>query len=182
MYTSREKIEALLKRELTEAEEVVIDELIDSVKILIDSYTGRDYTNDLENLEESIRSYETDDNKYLYTDDLLSVSTIRFNGAEHSEGIILHPLNNGVSEYLSLETGLFPTDEIIEVEATYSSGLVPTLVSMVASQLVVNELQSGASNGVASKKLRDYSVTYRDWDKSRSELLSKLDVYRKLTL
>lgn len=156
IYTTQERVEAYLGRDLTTAEEVNIVALIASVSSAVGAYLGREYIDigdDETDVAVTTRYFDSVRSHELFVDDMLSVSGIDIVTSEGEsyqaftdDMYYLYPLNGSVFSSIYFHTGGFPgRGNAVKVSGKFSSGVVPPEVIMAVTQLVAQSLTNVSS-------------------------------------
>lgn len=147
MYTSQAKIEAFLKRPLTDDELLVLNDTITYISSFIDTYTGRKwmaYTEDEDEIEliATERLFDGHGKKELFVDDYMDVEEIVISS---NYGVILnvpltdivqYPLNADIKSSIYLIYGRwYRGNGNINIKAIWGSGEVPADVIVVCTTL-----------------------------------------------
>jgi hypothetical protein len=198
MYTNQPRVEAFLKRELTNDEASIIDDVIDSVSTFIDTYTNRSWTPvdmpDIE-IEPTERIFDGNGQKELHIDDFQSLDDIVIldsYGAEaqsYSEAdYILYPLNKLPKQSIRLRLGRFVSRPAsVRITAVWGSGSVPRGITSIATSLVGKFLikNTTITGAFKSESIEGYSyqlMTGADVDSDTDRLIVGLDQYKKYVL
>lgn len=197
MYTSLEKIQAYLNREITPNELLYLEDSIDNVTQYIKSYTGRNWLENLDYVQEEERLYDGNGKRELFIEDFANLTTLQFlddfgNVYETipSTDYELYPLNEEIKESIYIRYRVFPARRAnIKIVAEFHSGALPPAVRAVATALVAEFLssQKAITAPFDSEAIEGYS--YRigsgqgtESDKKMVSLISRLDGYRKISV
>lgn len=201
MYTTQERVEAFLNRELTQNEVSLLDEIIESVSDTINQYCSRswfpvDADDEEDDYTEEARLFDGTGSKTLFIDDFISISQIKINdrlGGElgtwsNADNWILGPNNKNPKTSIYLKTGRF-NEGIgnIEITGVWGAGNPPKGVVMACTQLVGKFLQK-SNNGTSQFKkesIEGYSyelMSGAEIDADTERIMSTLGVYRRILL
>jgi len=204
MYTDQARVEAYLKRELTDDEVTILDEIILHNSSYINGYTNREWLSvdtelddELEDLEPSIRVFDGKGTRELFIDDFTLIESVSVLDSQGDELIkyedaetdwLLYPLNKNPKQSIHLRNARFPIGAgNVEVNAVWGAGIVPADVVMVCTGLVGRYLQkAGTSTGMfKSESIEGYSyqlLTSGEIDADTSSLIKNLDKWKKFIL
>lgn len=202
MYTNQSRIEAYLKRSLTSAELINLDETIEYLSAFIENYTGRTWsplsddpsyeTDD----EPSVRVFDGNNGKELWIDDCKTISKIELLDSSGSVSstyslttdFITYPLNKTIVESVVLRTTRFPKGRAnVAITAIWGGGTVPSAIVMVCTALVADFLSDSGdeANDFVKESIEGYSYELAqgtDRTESQSKLMVTLDKYKKESL
>lgn len=173
MYTSQEKIEAILKRSLTEQEEEIIDDLVNATSAFIRRFTGRNWDCD----EESTRYYDGTKSYELFVDDFTDIEEVKIDGeVQDLDDLIFYPLNTPYHNSIYHKGAKWAKGHAnIEITANWSSGELPYDVALVASNVVVSYLRKASIDGNLKKEsIEGYSYELRSASEIDGDIQSAL--------
>lgn len=194
-YTTQEKIEKVLQRELTASEEEVVQDVIEAVGASINAYTGRSW-NDIDgsNPEPQTRFYDGSGTREIFIDDFISVSELKLldtfgNTIESiiAKDYVNYPLNQQWKNSIFLRWRAFPhTRAGVSVTGIFTSGDVPSEVMLSASTLA-GLVYSSSRNASDFKResIEGYSyeiLTGEEVTNQQKSVLDKLDFWRKIEI
>lgn len=200
MYTNQTFVESYIKRELTDNEAILIDDLIDEVSQFITTYTGRNWLPIGEELDEYAGSfsetYDGNGRQELQVNDFLSLEYVDILDSYGSLSMriddptqwILYPLNKDTKQAIRLRQYRFPIGNAnIEINAVWGSGEVPAGVRNIATALVGKQILkvSSSTGNFKSETIEGYSYTLQsgaEIDADTQSLISGLDKYKKYVL
>lgn len=196
MYSTQDRVEAYLERELTEHEVTMVDEAISKISDFINTYTNREWLSiDIEDdeIEEEVsdRYFDGTGSKELYINDfsiLDSVTILDSQGGiilsfELATDWILYPLNKGIKQSIFLRNYHFPVGQSnVKVSALWGGGNVPDGVVSVCTALVANFLQGIGEASFQRESIEGYSYELGGLSNKDQDLVKGLDVYKKFIL
>lgn len=188
-YTTKEKIENYILREIDESFDGQITEWIESVEQYIDNATGRNFKADTVS---SVRNYDGDNTSLLIVDDFVELTQVQIDTdtplAINSE-VYAYPLNKKPQNRLKYYGGYFPasTPGSISVTAKWGYSVdVPSDIKFVAMVLVAGivNFSNDAEGEVQSMSIGRYSVTYKTKQEVNDFEMAKkiLEQYKKYTM
>jgi hypothetical protein len=207
MYTTQDRVEAYLNRDLTDYETLFIDDVIEHISSYIDSYTNRHWLSvdsdedDEDDLEATTRIFSGNGKKDLIVDDFIGLEKVRMLNSQGDEinlleldeanpelNWLLTPSNTNPKESIRLRNTHFPYGlSNIEVTAIWGSGKPPATVVIAATNLVGKYLTKTASSSGSFKResIEGYSYELIDAasvDADTTRLLEMLDKHKKYIL
>lgn len=200
MYTSQSRVEAFLKRDLTDEETLFIDETIAYVSSFIDSYTNRSWQplydeDDIEPIVET-RVFDGNGRRELHIGDyseLVEIELLDSQGDVYqtidlATDWVLTPANNSVYQDLHLRNYRFPIGTSnVRITAVFGSGPVPKGVVLIATAMVAKQLskQAGSDGKFKSESIEGYSYTLKtdaEQDTDIRTMLTSLDMYKRILI
>ena len=151
MYTTQALVEAYLKRSLTAAEIVILDDTIEYISDVIKNYCNRDWSSiaideGYEDEEDpTARVFDGNNRRELFIDDCQDITKIEILDSDGNvsstystvTGWITYPLNKDIVESIVIRNAIFPIGRAnIRVTANFGSGVVPSAVKMVCTAIV----------------------------------------------
>lgn len=202
MYTDQARVEAYLKRELTEDEQNILDDVISYVSSDIENYTNRTWYSvdtsdddiDAEAAEE--RLFDGNGRRELFVDDFSILSKIEFLDDFGSVNLtyqastdwLLYPLNTTPKNSIRLTGDVFPHGAgNIAITAIWGAGVVPAGVIMACTALVAKYMQKAGSNAgmFKSESIEGYSyqlLSGAEIDSDTNRIMDTLDKWKKVIL
>jgi hypothetical protein len=195
IYTNEQKIEAVLQRELTNEEKVVVSDVIEAVGKAINSYTGRRWLDlDKETADEEVRHFDGNGKRELFINDFISISRIRFKDSLGTvtstlpaKSYICYPANSSWRNSVFLRDRSFPRVRSgVEIKGLFYTGVVPVDIQLASSTLVGHFFASSRNVGDFKKEsIEGYSYEILTGDEKTSQdkaTLNKIDYWRKVNL
>jgi hypothetical protein len=203
MYTDQGRVESYLKRELTDEEIDIIDEVILQNSSYINGYTNREWLSvdtevddEIDDLEPSERIFNGNGKRELFIDDFTLLESISVQDNQGNEVIkyeeetdwLLYPLNKNPKQSIHLRTGSFQYGQgNIEVTAVWGAGIVPADIVVVCTALVAKYLQKATSSTgmYSSESIEGYSyklLNASEIDSDTANVLKNLDKWKKFIL
>jgi hypothetical protein len=197
VYTDQDRVEGYLQRSLNASELVNFDDVIEYVSGFINDYTNREW-NDLDDSDPAAtaRLFDGNGEKELEVDTYSDLSQVEILDSQGSALVTLtdeddwvtYPHNSTYKDSVYLRNYIFPKGVArIRLTAVWGSGDVPAAVIMVTTALVGKFIASSpvTSGGFKKESIEGYSYelkTANDLDTETSELLSRLDYVKKISL
>lgn len=196
-YTSQEKIELYLQRQLNDYEAQIVEDVIENISSIIDSYTGRAWIGlDADAPVSSERVYDANGGREFYIDDFTTLEKVELLDSDGSPYITLedadefikYPLNKTYFSSIYLRNYSLPRGSgRIRVTGVFSSGAVPKDVVMVATKLSASMINNSVSSVSNYKKesIEGYSYERMSTDELEAQdakILKSLEKWRKILL
>ena len=192
MYTTQEKIEAYLGRDITDDELVILNDVIETVTKFINDYTNRTWGNTVT----EPRTFDGSGNKELFLPNFTDVTKIELldtlGGAvlelDVPDSVVYYPINETVYTSIRRRSGTFPRrPHSVRITATWGSGALPNPVSLSATMLAANYLSTKKDNltGFKKESIEGYSYELLSGAESSekvSKALSYLGSYKRIVL
>ena len=179
-YTTKENIEQYLGEEITDN----IDLYILSAQEYIDKYCGRNFK---ESDEKETRYYNGSGNNELIIDAATEIDSVFIsydlgNSFTEVDSYITEPLNEAPIVKITLRNNRFPNTKMsVKVIGKFGwSECVPKDITYCATFLASMMLKGHSAEEVASERIGDYWVNYRDVENKNGSIKSILDKYKKL--
>jgi hypothetical protein len=198
VYTTEERIEAYLNRDLNSNEDVLVDELIVYISSFIDSFTNRswlDVDNDDYASASEERLYDGNGKREIFIDDFSELEQVELLDSQGSVYVdltdeddwILSPLNNTTKQSIYLRNYRFPNGPgRIRITAVFNSGNLPDDVIMVATALASKFFERAASSGIYKREsIEGYTyelMTGKELDEDTSLFLNTLGKWKKVII
>jgi hypothetical protein len=202
-YTDQTRVEAYLKRELTEEEITILDEVIAYVSSFIDGNTNRTWLSvdteqdEIDDIESDERIYDGSGGKELFIEDsfiaLESIKILDYQGnvsttfSQESDWL-LYPLNKNPKQSIVLRTSFFPWGAgRVAITAIWGDGIVPDDIVIVCTTLVGKYLQKAENSSGLYKKesIEGYSyetLTADEMDKDTDKTMETISKWKKYLL
>lgn len=207
-YTDQTRVEAYLNRELTDNEATLVDDTIEYISKLINSYCNRSWfsVRDEEGDGEEGEVYAEEAFTKLFSgnglreiiiDEFIDLEKIEilsnydgsvFNSFEAETDFQALPGNETTKQSIRLRYSRFPKGiDNIQITAKWGSGSCPKAVTMVATILVGKFFKKAETNSSTFKKesIEGYSYELQsnaDHDSEIKNALSTLDMYKRIVL
>lgn len=200
MYTDQLRVEAYLKRELTDDEMTLIDDVISSISETIDSYTNRHWLSVDQELDDYTdvsfeRTLDGNGHKELFIDDFSELESVDLLDSQGNSYLkltsdtdwVLNSNNKAIKQSIKLRNYHFPMGTAnVLIKAVWGSGSVPAGVVMVCTALVGKYfLKSSITGTFKSESIEGYSytlLTASDIDNDTQKLMTGLDIYKRILL
>lgn len=187
-YTTKEKVENYILREIDASFDDQIDEWIEAAESHIDSATGRNFKADD---TASVRLYDGDNSSELLIDDCVELTQVQIDTDTPlaiNDEVFAYPLNKTPKTKLKQSGGTFRTGTpgMIKVMGKWGYSVeVPADIKFAATVIVAGivNFANNAEGEVQSMSIGRYSVTYKtkqevsDFERVK-EILS---TYKKFT-
>lgn len=187
-YTTQDRVEAYLGRQLTENEIVLLDELIESTSDYISVYCNRVWSSldedDDEDLEATVRYFDGNGRRELYVDDFINLEYVKADATfNQADDWALYPQNKNPKQSIRLKNGHFPLGvENVEISAIWGAGDPPKGVIQVCTALVGNHLTSVGEATFKKESIEGYSYELASVGVADDTLKKTLDIYKKYSL
>lgn len=196
-YTSEEKIEGEIKRQLTTEEKVNLTEIIENISENISSFCNRVWRDigATGSVASSIRYYDGEGKQELFINDIdfTSITKIELLDSEGSvfetitdaNDFILYPLNSTVKNSIVLRDMFFPLGySKVKLTGVFTSGDVPNAIIMACTKLVGDYVLSNESNSSFSQEsIEGYSYklkTGSEISDYQKNVLDSINHYKKI--
>lgn len=162
-YTSQAKIEAFLKRPLSDNEVVTLETAIPSVMSFIENFCGRAFNT----TADTTNFYDGNGKKELYIDDWSLISSVSYIDSDQvvvttlveNDDYIFYPLNASFINSIRQTAGLWATGrKNIRIVGSIGQSSIPDQISIVATVLVGRILQN--PNNLKSRDIEGYGEVY----------------------
>lgn len=184
-YTDQEKIEDYLDRDLTTAEEGLLDLLIASIEAWINDQTGLVFGG---SAVSSTRYYDGG-SKILDIDPVQNITKVcRVNNDETEDyeyelniDFEARPRNATVKNWIEKRGGRFPKGVTnIAVTGQFALGIdVPDDISYLATYLAATQIESSESGNLKSETIEGYSRTFSEYKRDDAIVSSTLNKYTR---
>jgi hypothetical protein len=195
MYTNQAMVEDILQRSLTDHEERILSDAIQSVSNSINAYTNRRWFNLGETeAEEEIRYFDGNGKRELFIDDHTSISLLRFFDSlgsviatVPSTSFVSRPQNTEWKNSILLRDRYFPSvKSSVEVTGVFYTGTCPIEVQMTCATLVGHFFSSSRNVGDFKKEsIEGYTyeiLTGEERSAQDKATFDKIDHWRKVSL
>lgn len=178
-YTTRERVEAFIKREMSENEIILFDVYLSAVQKYIDSKIGGSFGS----VNESVKYYDGG-KSIIDIDKVYDVSAVKELDSEGNviyefdieEELRVRPLNDSVKNWIEKRYGCFSKGiGNIGVWGKFSLGDVPEDIKYISSMMVGSLIIEGYNGKMVSESIEGYSRNFAV-SLDKGELSSKREI------
>jgi hypothetical protein len=195
MYSSQDRVEKYLQRELTDDEAAIIDDVIATISASIETYTNRKWNpvdaEDGEDPEDQTYFYDGNGLQEIHIDDFTELTSLdlldsdgnSYRSFDLETEVINYPLNKTTKHSIRLRSDRFPEGNgNVQVVGKFGAGTVPAVVITVCTALVGNFVNNMGQGAFKKESIEGYSYELSEASNDDEDVVKLLDPLKKFIL